>query len=379
VKKDFLLRILLVWLQLRWTPRKNPQRISEDTPPVFFSVSASFRLNSQSAHDGTFFHHPAGETRRSERDSATLARAFVVAVVFQVVGTVVKRVVNLGIQRDASVVSRSVVAALIALSAVSLTLLPAKADPHDAIPRARYDAHGQHVEVTPVNLADGSRLTVISPTQWSSISTDLLRELRSSHREHSARLGRIPAINTSIRLMDEGSFFEYTGAPSWTNALFFRGQILIPLSVTQPIDLDNVRRSVKHEYTHAVIFSLSGGKAPGWFDEGIAQWSEGEENPALRAALKGYLQDHEPVPLRLLQGGFTKLDEKMVPAAYAQSLLATKALIEVYGFDLVSAYLSMMRAGTAPDIAFETAFRTSSTRFEEKLSSSLKKWAGQAS
>lgn len=271
----------------------------------------------------------------------------------------------------------STLAVISTLSALCLPLLPAKADPHHSVPRARYDAHNQHVEVTPVNLADGSRLTVISPAQWSSISTDLLHELRVSHKEHSSRLGRIPAINTSIRLMDEGTFFEYTGAPSWTNALFFRGQILIPLSVTQPIDLDNVRRSVKHEYTHAVIFSLSGGKAPGWFDEGIAQWAEGDENPALRAALKGYLQEHEPVPLKLLQGGFTKLDEKMVPAAYAQSLLATKALIEVYGFDLVAAYLSMMRAGTAPDIAFETAFRTSSARFEEKLTGSLKKWAGK--
>ncbi len=265
------------------------------------------------------------------------------------------------------------------LAALLVSTQSAVADPHNNIPRARYDAHEQHVDITPVNLADGSKLTVISPTQWSSISSDLLQELRVSHREHSARLGKIPAINTSIRLMDEGSFFEYTGAPSWTNALFFRGQILIPLSVTQPIDLDNVRRSVKHEYTHAIIFSLSGGKAPGWFDEGLAQWSEGEENPALRAALKRYLQEERPVPLRLLQGGFTKLDEKMVPAAYAQSLLATKALIEVYGFDLVAAYLSMMRAGTPPDIAFETAFRTSSSRFEEKLSASLMKWAGQAS
>ena len=26
----------------------------------FFGISASFRLNSQNAHDGTFFHHPAG-------------------------------------------------------------------------------------------------------------------------------------------------------------------------------------------------------------------------------------------------------------------------------------------------------------------------------
>lgn len=290
---------------------------------------------------------------------------------------VVQKAVFAHIQRVSSVLFQNTLAGALLLAATSITILSATADPN-TIPRARYGAHEQPIEVTPVNLADGSRLTVISPAQWSSISSDLLHELRSSHKEHSARLGRIPAINTSIRLMDEGSFFEYTGAPSWTNALFFRGQILIPLSLTQPIDLDNLRRSVKHEYTHAVIFSLSGGKAPGWFDEGIAQWSEGSENPALRAALRGYLQENEPVPLSLLQGGFTKLDEKMVPAAYAQSLLATKALIELYGFDLVSAYLSMMRAGTAPDTAFETAFRTTRVRFEEKLSSSLLKWAGRS-
>jgi hypothetical protein len=33
VKNDFLLRISIVRLQLRWSRRKNPQRISVDTPP----------------------------------------------------------------------------------------------------------------------------------------------------------------------------------------------------------------------------------------------------------------------------------------------------------------------------------------------------------
>ena len=35
VKNDFLLRISIVGLQLRWSRRKNPQRIAVDTPPVF--------------------------------------------------------------------------------------------------------------------------------------------------------------------------------------------------------------------------------------------------------------------------------------------------------------------------------------------------------
>jgi hypothetical protein len=35
VTQGLLLRISIVWLQLRWSRRKNPQRISEDTLPGF--------------------------------------------------------------------------------------------------------------------------------------------------------------------------------------------------------------------------------------------------------------------------------------------------------------------------------------------------------
>jgi hypothetical protein len=42
VKKDFLLRISIVCLQLRWIHQKNPQRISEDTLPVFSSPPPCF-------------------------------------------------------------------------------------------------------------------------------------------------------------------------------------------------------------------------------------------------------------------------------------------------------------------------------------------------
>ena len=42
VKNDFLLRISIVGLQLRWRRRKNPQRISVDTPPVFSSSPPRF-------------------------------------------------------------------------------------------------------------------------------------------------------------------------------------------------------------------------------------------------------------------------------------------------------------------------------------------------
>ena len=145
------------------------------------------------------------------------------------------------------------------------------------------------------------------------------------------------------------------------------------------MDLDNLRRSIRHEYSHAVLSALSGGLIPGWIDEGLAQWIEGAENPALRKTLKVYLKREEPVPLYLLQGGFTKLTAQMVPAAYAQSLLAVQALIKAYGVGKLGDYLSTLRFNAHQDSAFESAFGLSLDEFEDRLDSTLKKWAQDSS
>ena len=246
--------------------------------------------------------------------------------------------------------------------------------------RARLAAiDGDSLRFTPVNLTDGSRLTLISPKHWSDIADEVTQELTKTHRELTGMFGSIPPFRSSIRLMDEQSFYELTGAPGWTNAMFFRGEIIIPLATNQPIDLDNIHRSVKHEYTHAALSALSRGRIPGWIDEGLAQWIEGEENPALRATLRNYLQKNEPVPLHLLQGGFTKLESRMVPAAYAQSLLAMQAVVQTYGITKVTAYLQLLREDYDRGLAFETAFDMSQDEFERHLRSTLKTWARENS
>jgi hypothetical protein len=244
--------------------------------------------------------------------------------------------------------------------------------------RARYSADDtRSLRFTPLNLTGGSKLTLISPTKWSDVADELVTTLNKTHAEYTARFASIPAFSTSIRLMDEQSFYELTGAPAWTNAMFIRGQIVIPISTTQPIELENLHRSVKHEYTHAIISALSGGRAPGWLDEGLAQLMEGDEHPALRASLKSWLQVNDPVPLSLLQGGFTKLSTPMVPPAYAQSLLASKAIVDTYGFSKIGVYLEALRQGVDKDQAFTIGFGISPHVFEQKLASALKTWSAQ--
>ncbi len=268
---------------------------------------------------------------------------------------------------------------------VALTLCGAlvTAHAHDNEPgsqppsRARYalpDVDGA-LRFTPLTLSDGSKLTLISPRRWGDIAEDISAELTETHLQLTKLFGSVPPFRSSVRLMDEPSFYELTGAPAWTNAMFFRGEIIIPLSTSKPIDLENLHRSVKHEYSHAVFSALSGGMIPGWIDEGLAQWIEGDENPALRNSLKHYLQRASPVPLALLQGGFTKLESQMVPAAYAQSLLAVQAMIKAYGIEKISLYLGLLREEVDKEAAFYTAFGITESDFENRLRNTLVTWA----
>ena len=231
------------------------------------------------------------------------------------------------------------------------------------------------VAFAPLNLKGGSTLTLISPQAWAPLAEKIRAVLEVTHDNYANLLGDIPAFSTAVRLMDEDTFFAATGAPRWTNAMYYKNQIIIPLAANIQIDMDGLVRAVKHEYTHAIIHALSGGRCPGWLDEGLAQWAEGSENPALRPALKAWVRQRGAVSLDLLQGGFTRLEQRMVPAAYAQSLYAAYVVLDSFGFNQVRDFLNNLRQGYSKAEAFERSFGITEARFEEHLKSSLKKWA----
>lgn len=272
------------------------------------------------------------------------------------------------------------------LLVVAITLSnSAYASPPAAAAKARFKlpaisaAGAGAVTFRPLYLTGGSQLTVISPGEWEPVAEKLGDTLQRTHKIFSGLFGEIPAFNVSIRLMEENAFYKRTGAPSWTNAMYYRGEIMIPLPSGKFIDLNDISRAVTHEYTHAVLHALSKGKCPGWLDEGIAQWAEGEENPALRPALSRWLRKNPPVPLKLLQGGFTRLNTKMVPAAYAQSLIASNFIIQEFGFEGVTRFLLELRDGNSQDAAFQRAFGLSTEEFEGRLAQELGFWKNSES
>lgn len=222
---------------------------------------------------------------------------------------------------------------------------------------------------------DSAELVVVAPRGYERAAVLLARSIEKLHSALESSLGSLPPFSTQLRMLEEEEFYTSTGAPRWTNALYFRNQIIIPINNKSVEQSDALLRSVRHEYTHAAIHALSGGRCPGWLDEGLAQWWEGAENPALRPALARWMQQNNHVPFYLLQGGFTRLDEGMVAAAYGQSLIASTSLTRTYGYQALRSYLDYLRRGDSKPNAFHKAFGLHEDAFEIRIGSSLKRWA----
>lgn len=234
-------------------------------------------------------------------------------------------------------------------------------------------AHDREVKAS-VSLGHSGKLEIISPSSRQDIAKHVTDSLLDAQAEMFTLLGTAIPVQTSVHLLNEDTFFSVTKAPKWTNALFVNGKILIPL-MKKGVDRDSIRRSARHEFFHAVTHELTRGRLQGWLDEGLAQWFEGEKLAVLDVILRKWLINEDPIPLALLQGGFTRLETRKVAAAYAQSLYASEYLVSRFGMNALRKYLILLGTDISRDAAFRESFGVSEAQFEIMLSNSLEEWA----
>ena len=84
-------------------------------------------------------------------------------------------------------------------------------------------------------------------------------------------------------------------------------------------------RVLAHELTHAIIASLVPRGIPTWLHEGLAQHFEGDDAAAARRRLKAV---GVVVPLRHLEGNFSRFTADKAMVAYDQSLVIADMLIQ---------------------------------------------------
>ena len=167
----------------------------------------------------------------------------------------------------------------------------------------------------------------IDSIQGTDLAEDALDTLTSTSEEFQRIFGIAQRNKVVLRFLSPNDFRRVTKAPEWTSAMFYRGEISIPLNPKRGLNSAELHRALRHEYVHAVVAEITNYRSPAWVDEGIAQLLEGQINPLLGPALRSWIKSNKAMTLKSLENGFTTLPPDLVPAAYAESLFATRTLI----------------------------------------------------
>jgi tetratricopeptide (TPR) repeat protein len=193
----------------------------------------------------------------------------------------------------------------------------------------------------------------------------VLNALEDAYRRVGARFAYYPLERLEVILYPDEAFRDVTNSPHWSGAVY-DGRIKLPIGgLTR--GSERVARTLRHEYAHAAIVTLSRGKAPVWLNEGLAQVSEETEEPGRAGRVQMALAAGGLVPLSALESGFTQLGREDASLAYAEAYFAADYLLKKKGGYNVRRLLETMATMPSIDDAFRQALSLPYGDFERQF------------
>ncbi len=186
--------------------------------------------------------------------------------------------------------------------------------------------------------------------------------LEEAYRKVGADLLFWPTGSIGAVLYPKKDFFDITRSPSWVGAIY-DGKIKMPAGgvVERTGELERV---IFHEYTHALVYRLSRGRAPAWLNEGLAQYEEGVRRPGFGERAKALVAEGG-MPLKSIQGSFMNMAPERASKAYTLSLSVTAFIIDEFGFSSLKRILTGLGRGLDVDAALRSSIFLSYEALEE--------------
>jgi len=117
-----------------------------------------------------------------------------------------------------------------------------------------------------------NHFTILLPNDLSrAVANRINYQLERAYQAVGSDLNTFPERKLTVMIHRPGPYRRIVEGPIWSGGLF-DGKIHIKYneSLDNPYD----RRTLVHEYTHALIHSLARGNVPLWFNEGLATFQE---------------------------------------------------------------------------------------------------------
>jgi tetratricopeptide (TPR) repeat protein len=179
-----------------------------------------------------------------------------------------------------------------------------------------------------------------------------------------AELNYYPTERLVAILYSDEDFRVLTQTPDWTRGLY-DGKIRIPIGGLKEKS-ETLERVISHEYTHAIIHQMAGGRAPTWLNEGLAQYFEGEPGEMHVRNVDYILRTQDSIPLRNLEGSFLNMDAGTAAIAYTESFTLVDMIIQEHGIYAIQKLLSELADGSDVESALQISVGSDYASLQEE-------------
>jgi hypothetical protein len=195
---------------------------------------------------------------------------------------------------------------------------------------------------------------------------DIRDVLLEARREVGSDFAYWPKHKTIVLMYGAEEFRKLRQeTPEWV-AGQFDGKIRVPVPATK-MDQALVRQILFHEYTHALVQDLTGGRCPIWLNEGLAEYQGRSQGGGTVQRLRQAHAQDQLIPWAELGDHFSSsMPAEEVAFAYEQSYSIVEYLSSRYGFWRLRRLLKALEAGKAWDEAFAGEFSLKPERLEKQ-------------
>jgi len=191
--------------------------------------------------------------------------------------------------------------------------------------------------------------------------------LRKTYRQISQSLAYYFKHKVVVILYDEADFRKITGSAHWVAGLY-DGKVRLPINKEGFTELD-LKALTAHEVTHAFVAFISGGRAPAWVNEGLAEYQENKVKAADTSVFDAAYKANTLFPLIQLlshNGPMSLKESERISLFYQQSHHLVTYLVDRYGMFRVKKIIQEYGTGKNSDEVIRSVLKISLTRLEKE-------------